>query len=219
MSTTSSGSSNSDSEPIEFNSTDTQFSGHGIDSEKSPSLKLRFAERYNCVKEIGGGGFGTVYACIDLKSQNMVAVKRIICNSILQLNYSLSEIKNVINLKHENIVEYTDSFIDQSFINTFTLCIVMPLYDKGDLNSLIVERRMNSNPLTEQEIIHFGLNIANGLDYLHSKSLIHRDLKPANIFVTETKNNMYGDCRDLLLCIGDFGLCKSLEHSYVVVTN
>lgn len=43
--------------------------------------------------------------------------------------------------------------------------------------------------------------IANGLDYIHSKKLIHRDIKPENVLISKT-----GDIK-----ISDFGLCKQIS--------
>ena len=48
------------------------------------------------------------------------------------------------------------------------------------------------------------LQIANGINYLHSLRIVHRDLKPQNILV----NMVDGKPR---LLVSDFGLCKKLE--------
>ncbi|KAK4172723.1 putative serine/threonine kinase [Triangularia setosa] len=49
------------------------------------------------------------------------------------------------------------------------------------------------------------LQIANGINHLHSLRIVHRDLKPQNILVNMGKNG-----RPRIL-VSDFGLCKKLE--------
>ena len=47
-----------------------------------------------------------------------------------------------------------------------------------------------------QKLIAFALDIARGMEYIHSQGVIHRDLKPENILIGE----------DSHLKIADFGI-------------
>jgi serine/threonine protein kinase len=53
--------------------------------------------------------------------------------------------------------------------------------------------------LNKREILRFASEIANGMEYLHSKGFIHRDLKSLNVLIQ-------GDTKTLKIC--DFGLAR-----------
>lgn len=61
-----------------------------------------------------------------------------------------------------------------------------------------------SNKLNLQTTIHFGEQMVNRLEYLHSKSYIHRDVKPNN-FLLGKYNRKFDDDRVYVI---DFGLSK-----------
>lgn len=84
------------------------------------------------------------------------------------------------------------------------------LYDIGDVDGVqyIVMEFVSGSPLNNRlecgslnlkEIVHYGAQIAEGLDAAHSQGVVHRDIKPANLIITERGH----------LKVLDFGLAKT----------
>ena len=61
---------------------------------------------------------------------------------------------------------------------------------------------MHERPLSIEEIMRVGIDIAHALELCALKKTIHRDIKPDNIFVSE-----YGDFK-----LGDFGVARHIER-------
>lgn len=99
-------------------------------------------------------------------------------------------------LNHPNIVRYIDSFLSK---NNESLCIAMEYCDGGDLASQIKAARRKL--FSEDKVLHWFVQIALGLHYMHSNKVLHRDLKTQNIF-------LLGNGR---LVLGDLGISKVLE--------
>lgn len=108
----------------------------------------------------------------------------------------MNEVRILENLSHENIVKF------EAFHKTRNhLWIVLEYCTGGDILSLIDQDKQ----LPEHVIQNFGLDIMDGLFYLHSKGIIYADLKPSNILFNE-----YGV---LKLC--DFGLARLISDLQV----
>lgn len=48
------------------------------------------------------------------------------------------------------------------------------------------------------------LQLAKGLEYIHSKKMVHRNIKPENVMISATN--------PVLIKWSDFGLCKPVSH-------
>lgn len=57
--------------------------------------------------------------------------------------------------------------------------------------------------MTEEEVIHLGIDLCKALEYCQKQNIIHRDIKPENIFVSR-----FGEFK-----LGDFGIARELDRS------
>lgn len=114
------------------------------------------------------------------------ALKHVFCD-VEQL---MPEISLLSSLTHPYVLHYMYCFSDEDKKECF---MVMEFMNK-DLSSYIKEifcpRRKVPFPLSH--IVNIMLQIARGMEYLHSKNIYHGDLKPSNILV-KTKNSSSSD--------------------------
>ncbi|XP_034272000.1 eukaryotic translation initiation factor 2-alpha kinase 3 isoform X2 [Pantherophis guttatus] len=81
------------------------------------------------------------------------------------------------------------------------LYIQMQLCKKENLKDWM-NRRCTIEERERTECLVIFLQIAEAVQFLHSKGLMHRDLKPSNIFFT----------MDNIVKVGDFGLVTAMDH-------
>lgn len=114
------------------------------------------------------------------------ALKHVFCD-VEQL---MPEISLLSSLTHPNVLHYMYCFSDEEKKECF---MVMELMNR-DLSSYIKEifcpRRKVPLPLSHT--VNIMLQIARGMEYLHTKKIYHGDLKPSNILV-KTKNSSSSD--------------------------
>ncbi|XP_071400069.1 tyrosine-protein kinase receptor TYRO3, partial [Centroberyx affinis] len=80
--------------------------------------------------------------------------------------------------------------------------VVLPFMKHGDLHTFLLLSRLGEQPfdLALQTLIQFMLDIARGMEYLSSRSIIHRDLAARNCMLNE----------NMTVCVADFGLSKKI---------
>lgn len=154
----------------------------------------RSVSDFQKLNRIGEGTYGVVYRARDLKSGDIVALKKIrmerekeglpVC--------SVREIALLMQLKHRHVVELTDVVVGRDLESMF---LVMK-YCEQDLASLIDHMKV---PFTESQVKCIMLQLLDGLKYMHNHFIIHRDLKVSNLLLTDK------GC----LKIADFGLART----------
>ncbi len=133
--------------------------------------------RFEIIKVLGQGAFGTVYLAHDPHLDRKVAVKVAktgVLSGKQDVDRFMREARSAAQLRHPNIVPVYEferhphsSFIAYEFVEGRTL---------GDL---MKERKT----LTCEEAAAYISKLASALDYAHAHGIVHRDIKPENILL------------------------------------
>jgi len=143
-------------------------------------LNAALAGRYTVERQLGEGGMATVYLARDLKHDRSVALKVLKPElaAVVGADRFLAEIKTTANLQHPHILPLFDSGQAEGM-----LFYVMPYVEGESLR----ERLDRESQLPVDEAVRIATNVAEALDYAHSRGVIHRDIKPANILLQSGK--------------------------------
>jgi serine/threonine protein kinase len=151
--------------------------------------------RYEIREVIGSGAYGVVCSALDLKTNQLVAIKKIenVFDHRSLAKRTLRELKLVRSFEHENILHLDRVMRPHNSANYSNVYMISELMET-DLACVI----RSPQELTDEHCQFFIYQVLRGLKYIHSAGVIHRDLKPRNLLVNS-------NC-DLKIC--DFGLAR-----------
>jgi tetratricopeptide (TPR) repeat protein/TolB-like protein/predicted Ser/Thr protein kinase len=164
-------------------------------------MKDKFISHYRIIGELGAGGMGVVYRAEDTKLGRTVALKFIAPRGIESAEEKarfLHEAQAAASLGHPNICVVHE--IDEADGRLF----MAMEYVEGES----LKDRIARGPLKIDETLDVAIQIAQGLDAAHRKSVVHRDVKPANVMIEAGG----------LVKIMDFGLAKMSGRSRLTKT-
>ncbi|EGC35711.1 hypothetical protein DICPUDRAFT_151903 [Dictyostelium purpureum] len=151
---------------------------------------------YKNLKQIGSGGFGSVFLAKSTVDKCEIAIKKIAHVSAKAQRTNLNEIGFLNFCKHPNIVSYLRSHLVDDQI-----WIAMEYMQGGTLTEAA-----HGHSFNESCIAYVARGMLEGLQYLHQHNTVHRDIKSGNIMMT-----IEGKIK-----IVDFGLCVDANERKLV---
>ena len=150
---------------------------------------------------IGRGAFGEVRICRQKENGDIVAIKKMRKEDMLNKNQLMHVRTEKEILKNNNpwIVKLKYSFQDDYF-----LYLVMDFLPGGDLMNLLMKKDI----LTEEEARFYTAEMILAVDSVHKLNCIHRDLKPDNILIDKRGH----------IQLSDFGLSKLSDNTFFPIS-
>ena len=151
-------------------------------------------KQFRIEEKLGGGGMGTVYRCLDLTVQRLVAIKVLHLHLIGMSKWLLrfqQEARAIARLDHPNIVGV------KQMVSQDGLPFIVMDYIKGpNLCEVLSIMGMLAPPRT----VKIMSQVADALAHAHENGVVHRDLKPSNIVIVAGSDDV--------VKILDFGIAK-----------
>lgn len=150
-------------------------------------------------KEIGIGASGRVYLGVQKSTNRKVAIKQLQFTDVTDVEVeSLGrEIAVLSSLHHRYLIEFVGATNDNPY------WIITEYMSGGSLYHWLRECKN----ITGIKLTQIALEVAIGMEYLHSKNIIHRDLKTLNVLLDENCSSR----------ICDFGISRTVESG--IMTN
>jgi len=170
-----------------------------LDSEPRP---MTYAERYQHIRELGGGGMGEVRLYHDGQIGRRVAMK------VLRPEHQRHEMARMRfvrearvqgQLEHPSVVPVYDLGVEQDDTIWFTMKRVRGVTLEDIVEGLRRGDRNLTRSWSRRRLLSAFSQVCLAVDYAHQRHVLHRDLKPSNV--------MLGDHGEVYVL--DWGLARA----------
>jgi serine/threonine-protein kinase len=163
-------------------------------------LERNLGEQYRIDRELGRGGFATVFLAHDLRHDRPVALKVLHSEIAASLGAERfkQEIRIAARLQHPHILGVHDSGETEG-----QLWFSMPFVEGESLRDRLNRERQ----LPLEEAARIAKEAAGALDYAHRHGIIHRDIKPENILLSDGH-----------ALVADFGIARAISGGELTQT-
>ncbi|KPP63338.1 aurora kinase A-B-like, partial [Scleropages formosus] len=146
-------------------------------TEESSNKKRWSLDNFDIGRPLGKGKFGNVYLARERQSKFILALKVLFKKQLESagVEHQLRrEVEIQSHLRHPNILRLYGYFHDSSRVY-----LILEFAPKGELYSEL----QRCGHFDEQRSATYMKELADALQYCHSKKVIHRDIKPENILL------------------------------------
>src|SRR6266542_3904322 len=134
---------------------------------------------YEILGAVGAGGMGEVYKARDTRLERTVAIK------VLPAHLSSSE---------EGRLRFEREAKTISQLSHPHICALYDVGNQDGVEYLVIEylegetraERLLKGPLPAEQVLRYGIEIADAMDKAHRQGIVHRDLKPGNVMLTKS---------------------------------
>jgi eukaryotic-like serine/threonine-protein kinase len=170
-------------------------------------------DRYRVISRIGSGGMAEVFRAHDRVLDRPVAIKVFRSEHVSRddahgVERQQLEVAALARLNHPNLITLYDGSIGAVAGPAY---IVMELIEGPSLGSRIAE-----GPLPEPAVREIGIQLADGLAYVHAQGMVHRDVKPENILLGVDRSD---DDSTVRARLSDFGIVRLLGSERLTNVN
>jgi len=172
-------------------------------------------ENYRRTQILGQGAYGKVYKGQDIRTGQIVALKRALTTSEEE-GIPPTTLREISILKSISECEFIVKLLDVVSARTRTgksILYIIFQYLDCDLKSFMINTRGKGKGLDKIVAKNFFFQLLIGLKHCHNNGIMHRDLKPQNLLIENRKK----------IKIADFGLSRNFsipvgKYTHEVVT-